>query len=185
MRGTKLAARYAKALFDFALELNKVDEIFQDVNLIDKTFKENNELCHIINMPIVKTDKKIAIINQIFQSQISDITSNYLKLILKKGRETQIDVICSEFVKLYKKNKNIITLKITSVDTLPQTTIDTLVEKVKEFTQANIQVELAINPSIIGGYKLHFNDYFIDSSIKGSLDKLRKGLIDKSYQVNF
>ncbi len=185
MKGTKLAARYAKALFDFAIELNKVDEIFQDINFIDKIFKENTELRHVINMPVIRVDKKIAIIEQIFKPHINEMTNKYLILIIKKGRETQVDVICSEFVKLYKKNKNIITLQITSADTLPQTTIDTLVEKVKEFTQANIQVELAINPSIIGGYKLHFNDYFIDSSIKGSLDKLRKELIDKSYQINF
>lgn len=185
MKRTKLAARYAKALFDYTIETNKLEDVFPDVNLIDKTFDDNSELRLIINSPVVRTDKKIAIIKELFQNQVCEISLSYFILILKKGREIQIDTICNEFVKLYKLHKNIVTLDITSAEVLSEDSIDKIVNKVKSYINANIEVNQHINPTLIGGYRLAFNDYYFDASVKGHLDKLRKELIDKSYQINF
>ncbi len=161
MKRTKLASRYAKAFFDFAQEQGKVENVFTDVAFVDKTFDDNRELRFTIHSPVVRVDKKLAIINALFEGKVDEITLRYLQLILKKGRELHIDTICSEFVKLYKKYNNI------------------------AYINANIEVKKDVKPDLIGGYRLYFDDYYIDASVKGSLDKLRKELIDKSYQVNF
>ena len=58
MKRTKLAARYAKALFEFAKERNEVEEISKDMLLIDDTFDSNPELRFTFNSPIVHSDKK-------------------------------------------------------------------------------------------------------------------------------
>ncbi len=185
MKRTKLASRYATALFDFAEEVNKIEEVYSDVSFIDHTFDNNKELRIAVNSPIIRADKKEAIINALFKDAVNDITMNYLHLIIRKGRELQLDTICSEFVKLYKQHKNIVTLEITSAEELSKESTDAIVNKVKSFINANIEVVNTINPALIGGYRLHFNDYYIDSTVKGCLDKLKKELVDKSYQVNF
>ncbi len=178
MKRTKLASRYATALFEFAEEMNKIEEVYSDVSTIDQTFDDNKELRNVINSPIIHADKKIAVIDSLFQHQINEITLKYLHLIIRKSRELQLDAICNEFVKLYKKNKNIVTLVITSAKDLSQ-------DKVKSFIDANIEIETRINPALIGCYRLHFKDYYVDATVKGCLDKLKKELVDKSYQVNF
>ena len=185
MKRTKLASRYATALFEFAEEMNKIEEVYSDVSTIDQTFDDNKELRNVINSPIIHADKKIAVIDSLFQHQINEITLKYLHLIIRKSRELQLDAICNEFVKLYKKNKNIVTLVITSAKELSQDSINAIVNKVKSFIDANIEIETRINPALIGGYRLHFNDYYVDATVKGCLDKLKKELVDKSYQVNF
>ena len=91
----------------------------------------------------------------------------------------------SRFVKLYKKYNNIVTLYITSADELTKECEEEIVAKIKSYINANIEVKKDVKPDLIGGYRLYFDDYYIDASVKGSLDKLRKELIDKSYQVNF
>ncbi|HQB18960.1 MAG TPA: ATP synthase F1 subunit delta, partial [Bacteroidales bacterium] len=105
MRRTKLASRYAKAFFEFAQEYNQVERISKDFLLINKVFQENKNLQTVINSPIVRVDKKINIIREVFQQHIIDITLKYLLLILRKGRELHLDIICDEYVKLYKKYK--------------------------------------------------------------------------------
>lgn len=185
MKRTKLAARYAKALFEFAEELQKVDVISKDIELIDETFKSNEDLCFALLSPVVRTDKKISIMNGIFKDKVDDVTLRYLTLILKKGRELQINTICSEYVKIYKASKNIITLEVYSAYPLEEETLSKLREKVAGETKANIELEEHIKPDLIGGVMIKYGDYLVDASVKHSIDLLKKQLTDKTYQVNF
>ncbi len=185
MKRTKLAARYAKALFEFAEELGKVEEISKDILLVDDTFDHNEELRFAFNSPIVKGDKKAAIMKDIFESRISEPTYRYLMLILKKGRELQLDTICSEYVKIYKASKNIVTMDVFSAQTLEADVLEKLKAKVAGETHANIEVVEHVKPELIGGIVIRYNDYMVDASIQHSINQLKKELTDKTYQINF
>lgn len=185
MRRPRLARRYAKAFFEFSQEMNKVEEVYEDVRLINHVFTSNKELRTIICSPIIRFDKKISIMDEIFQSRVQSIALQYLTLVLKKGRECDIDLMCHEYEKLYKKSKNIVTLYIQSVEELKKEVVDTIREKIKNYLGKEIDTVEQINPKLIGGVRLQFNDYLLDASIQGYINKLRKELVDKSYEINF
>ncbi|MDD2622287.1 MAG: ATP synthase F1 subunit delta [Bacteroidales bacterium] len=185
MKGTKLAARYAKALFDLALERGEIEKVSKDIILINDVFHIHRDLRITINCPVVRADKKINILSAIFKSRVSEISYRYLELILRKKREVQITVICEEFVKLYKKYKNIITVNIYSPFTLDDKNIENIKTKIKGFTQAEVEVITYIKRGLIGGFAFKFDDYYMDMSVKKQLDFIKKELVDKSYQSNF
>jgi F-type H+-transporting ATPase subunit delta len=185
MRRPKLAHRYAKAFFDFSIEENKGEEVIKDIRFINNLFLGNKEFRMIICSPIIREDKKIAIMNALFQTRISDITLRYLSLILKKRRESQIDLICQEYEKLYKQSKRIITLYIRSAEALEKHIVESIRQKVKAYLDMEIETIEQINPKLIGGMQLRFNDYLIDASVQGYINNLRKELVDKSYEINF
>ncbi|MBP5395519.1 MAG: ATP synthase F1 subunit delta [Bacteroidales bacterium] len=185
MKRTKLAARYAKALFDFAKERNEVEEISRDIMLIDDTFDNNPELRFTFNSPIVHSDKKAAILRDLFESRVSEPSFRYLMLILRKGRELQLDTICSEYVKIYKVSKNIVTMDVYTAQPMDSETLEKLKAKLAGVTQANIEAVEHVDPSLIGGIVVKYGDYMVDASIRQSISKLQRELTDKSYQVNF
>lgn len=185
MKRTKLAARYAKALFEFAEERNQVEEISRDIFFVDDVFDHNAELRFAFNSPIVHTDKKAAILKDIFESRISEPAYRYLMLILKKGRELQLDTICSEYVKIYKASKNIVTLDVYTAQPMEAAALDKLKAKVAEGTHANIETIEHVKPELIGGIVIKYNDYMVDASIQHSISKLKKELTDTTYQINF
>jgi len=185
MRRPKIAKRYAKAFFEFSQELGKVEEIGKDVRFIGDTFQQSKELQFAIVSPIVHIDKKTAVLKTLFADKVTPLTLQYLQLVLKKRREVHLDLMCSEFEKLYKIHKNIVTLIINSVEPLQKDVLQMLTEKVKSYINAELEVVEQINPQLIGGVSLQFKDYFIDASVKNSINKLRKELVDKSYQVSF
>lgn len=185
MKRTKLAGRYAKALFDLANELEKLEEISADVCLVDRIFNENMEMRFAIHSPVIRTEKKILILDNVFKGKINEITQNYLKLILKKGREVQIDTILSEYVKLYKAYKNIVTLDVYSAQALDEHARENIKKKVAGKTKAEIELVEHIKPELIGGIILKYGDYYVDASLQNSLNKLKKQLVDTSYQSNF
>lgn len=185
MKRTKLAARYAKALFEFAGELDKVEEISRDVFLVDDTFDNNPELRFTINSPIVRSEKKSAILRALFENRISEPTFRYLMLILHKGRELQLDTICSEYVKLYKASKNIVTLDVYTAQPMGSVAMEKLKAKVAGKTGAQIEAVEHVAPELIGGLVIKYDDYMLDASILHSINKLKRELTDKTYQVNF
>jgi F-type H+-transporting ATPase subunit delta len=185
MRKPKLARRYAKAFFEFSQEQDKVEDIAKDIRLIDEVCLENREFKMIIGSPIIRTDKKIAIVNEIFKSRVNKITLQYLNLVFKKGREYHLDLICQEYDKLYRAYKHIVTLYVESAEVLEKDIIEIIRQKVKTYLEMEIEIVEQINPKLIGGVRLQFNNYLLDASVQGCMDKLRKELVDKSYEVSF
>ena len=185
MKRPKIARRYAKAFFEFSQELGKVEEISRDVRLICDTFQQSKELRFVITNPIVHIDKKNAVLNALFQGNVDAITLQYIHLVLKKRREIHLDLMCYEFEKLYKEHRNIVTLFVNSVEPLEKEALAAIVAKIKSYINAELEVIERIKPQLVGGISLHFNDYFVDASVKGSINRLRKELVDKSYQVSF
>ncbi|MCL2130964.1 MAG: ATP synthase F1 subunit delta [Lentimicrobiaceae bacterium] len=185
MRRPKIARRYAKAFFEFSQELGKVEEISNDMHLICSTFQENKELRFTITSPIVPADKKRAVLNALFENKVASVTLQYIQLVLKKRREIHLDLMCSEFEKLYKEHKNIVTLFVNSVKPLEKEALQEITDKIKSYIGAELEVIERVKPQLIGGISLQFNDYFVDASIKGTINKLRKELVDESYQVSF
>jgi F-type H+-transporting ATPase subunit delta len=185
MRRPKIARRYAKAFFEFSQELGKVEEVSRDVRLICDTFQQSKELQFTITSPIVHIDQKRAVLNALFEDKVEPVTLQYLQLVLKKRREIHLDLMCYEFDKLYKSHKNIVTLFINTVAPLAENALAAITEKVKAYIGAELEVIERINPQLVGGISLQFNDYFVDASVKGSISKLRKELVDKTYQVSF
>lgn len=185
MKRTKLASRYAKAFFEFAQEINQLEKVSEDIVLINNIFNTHKDLRLTINSPVVRIDKKINILERIFKTEISDISLRYLNLILHKRREIQIASICEEYVKLYKKYKNIITLSIFSAQALDTDVVNIVKNKVKAYMNAEIEIIEHVRPRLIGGLAFKFGDYYVDGSIKKQMEKLKKELIDTNYQPNF
>jgi F0F1-type ATP synthase delta subunit len=69
--------------------------------------------------------------------------------------------------------------------TLDDKTLENIKQKIKAFTQAEVEVITHIKRGLIGGLAFKFDDYYMDLSVKKQLDNIKKELVDKSYQSNF
>ena len=68
MKGTRSAIRYAKSLLDLAVEKNILDAVRNDMQILDTVIAENHELELMLKSPVVKADKKIAVLKSLFGS---------------------------------------------------------------------------------------------------------------------
>lgn len=64
MRQTKVAQRYAKAIFDLAVETSKLEEVKQDFDLIQSV--QNPDLHLMLKSPVVKGRRKSPYLKQYF-----------------------------------------------------------------------------------------------------------------------
>ena len=68
MSDYRVASRYAKSLIDLATEQNILDAICADIKLLKQTIEQNSALENVLKSPVIKGDKKMAVITQIFAS---------------------------------------------------------------------------------------------------------------------
>ncbi len=181
MKETKAATRYAKSVFDLALDRNNLDKVNADMKYIGEVCSKNPDFINLLNSPIVKSDKKVAIFNAIFKNNISEDSLAFLTLIAKKRRESYIEGIANEFGKLYDIHKGIQKAIVTTAIGIDDVLRKQVYEVIKKSSQSEIELIEKVDPSLIGGVVLRIGDQQIDSSIVRSIKKLKQRFSENPY----
>jgi F-type H+-transporting ATPase subunit delta len=174
MKEKKIAKRYAKALFDLAVEQNVLEKIKADALLINSVCTSNRDFMFVLRSPVIKEVKKIKIMKEIFGDKTQKMTMGFLNIITRNRREAFIPEIASQFIEIYKEFKNIITAQLTTAVELEASVSNKINSLLKVQTKAEIELHENVNDSIIGGFVLEFDEKQYDASIVKYLQNLRK-----------
>lgn len=174
MKETKIANRYAKALFDLALEQNVLDQIKEDMLLVAKVCEQNSDFGRMLQSPIIYTAKKEAILKEIFEKHIQQMTFFFLLIITRKNREAFIHGIALQFVILYKDFKNITDVKLSTAVKINEEVKNRIVSLLKEQTQGAIELTEKVKEDLIGGFVLNYDNKEYNASIKKLIESLRR-----------
>ncbi|PCJ25165.1 MAG: ATP synthase F1 subunit delta [Flavobacteriales bacterium] len=172
MRDIKIASRYAKALLKIAVDEKVLEEVYNDMQLVNDVCSENHDLTLLLKSPIVKRDKKSAILSEIFGEKISKISNTFISIILTKKREGLLADITNAFIDSYKIYKNITTVSVTTAMPLTENHKSKITVLLKSQGHENIDLKEIVNADIIGGLILRIGDKQIDESIKRKLKNL-------------
>jgi F-type H+-transporting ATPase subunit delta len=185
MRNPRLAGRYAQSLMDFAKEQNQVDAVYEDMLGMSKMIQSSNELKQLLKSPIIKADKKTAIINALTQGKVSKISETFMALLTSKGRENILDEISAEYVTQYKASKNILIVELTTAEALSSEVIAAIQAKIgTQFPGATIEIITKVNPAIIGGFIVESNNKSFDASIARDLKDIHKQFMSNEFMPN-
>ena len=185
MKNPKLSNRYAKALYEFSLENENLEVVYQDIVFIKNVFHDNRNLVVVIESPVIFPDKKIKIFSGVFEDKISKISFGFLKLLIMKKREPALLQICDEFVKFYYKHHNIKIAWITTAQELEEPLILKIKNILEEQANAAIEVHLKIDPAIVGGFIIKVDDFVIDASILSRINQLKREFSYNIYQPEY
>ena len=173
MINSLVAERYAKALFDLALEKGVVEEVYQDSLLITKTCEESRELRLMLKSPILNSGKKLAIVQEIFGRNVQPMSLIYMQIMVRKNRESFIPAIAIHFAELYQAYKNILTVHFTSPVLPDADTRKQVLELMKKYTRSEIDLKAEVDESLIGGFVLNWQDKQYDASIRREIEDMR------------
>jgi F-type H+-transporting ATPase subunit delta len=176
-----VASRYAKSLIDLAVETKQLEEVRADMKLIKRVCEGNREFVILLESPVVKTDKKMAIFKEIFGDKISVTTLTFLNLIATKRREGYIDNIAYAFDEQYKIYKNITSAEVTSAAPLDADNKAQILAIVSKTATGQIELIEKVDKSLIGGFILTVDGKRVDTTVKRKLNDLRKNFSGNVY----
>ena len=185
MPNPRLATRYAKSLIGLAQERGELETVYKDMQFLQSICKSNRDFVNLLRSPVVKADKKEAIINAITKDRISKMTAAFTKLLTDKGREEDMPEIISAFITQYNEIKGIQKVKLTTAMPVSDDVKKALLEKVKKSTGFDkVEMETAVNPGIIGGFILEYNNNLVDASVSRDLRDISKQFQNNVYVHN-
>jgi len=184
MKETRVASRYAKSLLSLANERGVLDQTYEDMKLVALACEENKALSLLLKSPIVKSDKKIKIFDEIFSKHISELSSTFITTITKKRRENYLLEITIEFQRQYKHHNNIITAVVTSATGLDEAIRKEVLKVVKESVKSEVELVEHQDKALIGGLILRLGDKQVDASIQRKINDLRNTFSQKYFNEN-
>jgi len=179
-----ISTRYANALMESSLEKNSFEQVMKDIELVYNTLNSSKELRNVLENPIIPSEKKNKILEEIFSNKISDEVKSFISLIVNKKRENILLEICNRFLQLCDEKLNRIKVEITSAVELNNEQKNNIVKKLEEITNKKVIASYNLDNTIIGGFKARFNDTVVDASVKHQLELLKKKLFEEDYLSN-
>lgn len=186
MSVTRIATRYAKSLIELAVEQGKLPQVHADVNTLAEAVK-NRDLYLLLKSPIISNDKKNAALNALFGGKFDTLTMAYLNLLVNKNRESYLTEIAAEFLTQYKVMQGITTVKVTTATPLTEDVLKDLKSKMLSsgVTNPHLEVEAVVNPDLIGGFVLEFDNKRYDASVANKLVELKSSFSKNLYIKEF
>lgn len=182
MRQTKVAQRYAKALFDLALETGKVEEIKNDLDTINGV--KHPELQILLVSPVITGEKKTSVFDAVFASHIQPLTTSFFKLVFTKGRSVAIKEIVSAFMNMYRIHKGIQVVELTTAIPLSEETrnsVKAILQQNVMLLNKTIELNEHVDASLIGGMVVQVDDKLFDASIRHDLQFIKRQFVKNMY----
>jgi F-type H+-transporting ATPase subunit delta len=172
-----ISVRYARALLKSATDAKIEDVVYQQMQLLAKSYIEVPQLRHTIDNPMLSKDKKEMLLTTASGAdQASPLTKAFIALVLKEDRENMIQFMANSYVTLYRQQKNIIRGKLTTAVAVAPETEQKMRRMVESRTQGTVEFESEVIPDIIGGFILEYDTYRMDASVQSRLRSILNAL---------
>jgi len=169
--------RYAKALFDIALEKQQVEEYNKTCKEILAILDADKELFAVINHLSISADDKMTAMKGIFGGKVDDDFIGVFALIFRRGRQGELAGILEHFGKLYKDFKRIATAKLMSATPLSQEKINEIGATLAKKLDKTVEFEITVDPTLLAGFRVEVDGYVFDASMKVQLSQMKKQLL--------
>ena len=175
---------YGDALFELALEENKIDSLQEEVEVVLVALAESQDLIKIMNHPKVSKEEKVALVEDIFKGRTSTELTGLMYMLTEKGRFIEIDDVLNYFLDRVKEHKNIGTAYVSTAMELSDAQKKAVEKRLLETTKyVEFEMHYSVDTDLIGGMVIRIGDRVVDSSIKTKLYDLTRELSNIQLKV--
>ena len=177
MLTTQLAKKYARAIFEVAVDEQKLSQFETQLAEVSAAIAGHAELLAFVNNPQIKAEAKKEIFEKLFKDSIDGYVYNFLMLLIDKHRESLLGSIAREYTVLANEAQGILEAKVTVASELSDGQKAKLIEKLQLTTGKKVVVEMKIDQSILGGMIVQIGDKRLDGSITRRMQELKTQLL--------
>lgn len=186
MSATRLAYRYAKSLLDLAVEKGQVAAVHSDIETFSSALK-SRDLMLLVKSPTIHADRKSTVLKAIFGGKFNSITTEFIDIVMQKHRGEFLPDIIRAFSDQYKQHVGIVTATLVLASPVADNSLLEQVKKIiiQQTGKKTVELTTEVDPTILGGFVLRFEDKLYNASIGHKLDLLKKEFMVNKYVREF
>jgi F-type H+-transporting ATPase subunit delta len=166
---------YARALFDAALDENRLEPVREQLAQLVEAEAEVPELRELLRNPQLGPQARKAALKDLL-GDAEELLRNFLLVLVDKGRTGQLEEIAREFERLVARHEGIVDAELTTAIELSDEEARDLLARIEKSTGRKVEATRKVDPGLIGGIVLQIGSHRIDASVRGRIERLRREL---------
>lgn len=170
-----MAGRYATALFELARDNKAVDAVKKDLDQFDALANGSADLNRLVRSPVFGADEQLKALSAILaMAGITGLAANFLRVITTNRRLFAVRDMIRAYRALVARHKGEVTAQVTVAEKLNDKNLDALKSALKSVTGGkDIDLEVEVDPAIIGGLIVKVGSRMVDSSLRTKLNSIK------------
>jgi len=170
-----MAGRYATALFELARDNKAVDAVKKDLDQFDALANGSADLNRLVRSPVFGVDEQLKALSAILtKAGITGLAANFLRVITTNRRLFAVRDMIRAYRALVARHKGEVTAQVTVAEKLNDKNLDALKSALKSVTGGkDIDLEVEVDPAIIGGLIVKVGSRMVDSSLRTKLNSIK------------
>ncbi|WP_245512772.1 F0F1 ATP synthase subunit delta [Enterovirga rhinocerotis] len=169
-----VAGRYASALFELAREERAIDTVGRDLDRFSALIDGSDDLQRLIKSPVFSADEQEKAIGSILdKAGIGGIAGSLIRLVAQKRRLFVLPGIMRDFRALVAHSKGIVPAEVRLAEAPSSKVLDDIKAAVREMAGSDVDLNVKIDPSLIGGLVVKVGSRMVDASLKTKLNAIR------------
>lgn len=173
-----VARRYAEALYDLAVEEDVADAVRVDLAAIRAMTGKSSDFADFLGNPTIAPDTVDRTVTALFKNRAHPVTMRFLQFLASKGRLNQLRAVCDAYEQHICEDLGILKVVITAAHDLSTEQLSSMKQCLQVRYKKQIEAEVEVDPSLIGGFKVQVGDRIRDFSIFTKLEQFEKRVLN-------
>jgi len=172
-----LARRYAKALFDLGREIGSPSALLEELDGIAGMAGEHADLARVLFTPLYPREQRRSVVTALAQRMgLGTTIRSFLLILVDENRTSLLPAIRDELEALVDRAAGRLQAQITSARPLSQEEIERLRGALSRRVNAELVLDVKVDPQLIGGVVARVGDLLLDGSVRTQLASLAESL---------
>ena len=177
MDNGKISVRYARALFQLAQEQGCEKAVYDGLtHFVHNYVLAIAQFNEVLADPIVAKEEKVKLVEMAVGEPMHDCLKQFIAFVAEQKREDKMFLIALKYMEMYRTLHHILSTKVTTATELSESSYDNIKAYIKQTFDAEAEMEVKIDPSLIGGFILDIENTRLDASVAGQLNALKNRL---------
>ncbi len=172
-----IALRYAQAAYALARERGCLEAVMRDMDGIAELLARDPDLASYVASPVVGRDAKAAALRAALDGKVNEVTLNLLVLLVRKRRENLLAIIARQLHELHDQEIGRTIAAISTALPLDDAHLQELAARLSGIYRTTIVPHTKLAPDLLGGVVVQVGDRYVDASVAGRLEELRRHLL--------
>ncbi len=176
-----MAGRYATALFELALEEHAIDAVKADLDRFDAMLVESPDLQRLVRSPVFTAEEQTKALSAVLdRAGIGGIAARFLKVVSSNRRLFAAPDMIRGFRTLVALHQGEASATVTVAEKPSDAHLAAIKDALKAVTKKDVQIDVKVDPSIIGGLIVKLGSRMVDTSLRTKLNAIKHAMKEVS-----
>jgi len=173
-----MAGRYARALFELALDSKAVDAVKADLERFEAMMAQSPDLQRLVRSPVFGADEQAkALAAVLAKAEIAGLAAKFLLFVASNRRLFAVRDMLRDFRALVAKWRGEVRAEVVVAESISDSHLQEIKDTLKSITSGKaIDLNVKVEPAIIGGLTVKLGSRMVDSSLRTKLNAIKHAM---------